>query len=307
MTTAAIFTATGTQGSSVVNGLVQRFGKNLSLRLLTRNPTAPRTTAAFSKYEGKADIDLVKADITDPDSIKAALKGVKVVFANSNSYDDMEKEVPQLEAVIDIAKAEGVELFVWSTLPSCAQISNGRFKEVTHFENKAKIQAYLEKSGLKWASVSLGFFAENVVNYQLAKPTEDGKGVEISFAVLKPETDVAWTWVARDLGPAVAHLFQAHIDNKNPELFGKIWPVASYQGSFKKLGDIIAARTGKQVTYNTPAQSYSAEMTEMSEFYNAHGLYADATLPPPELKDAGAPFSTLEQFVDEAVLPSLKL
>ncbi|KAE8221703.1 hypothetical protein CF319_g4977 [Tilletia indica] len=306
MTTAAVFTATGNQGASVVNALVQRFGKDLSIRALTRNPTSPRTKAAFAKHEGKADIKLVQADISDAQSIRDVLKGVKIVFGNANSYDDLEQEVPRMKTVIDIAKEEGIELFVWSTLPSPAHISNGRFDKVKHFENKTEIQAHLEKSGLKWASVSLGFFAENIVNYHLVQPTEDGKGYKVAFAVLKPETKVAWSWVERDLGPAVAHLFQAHINKTNPELFGKIWPVASYQGSFKKLGDLIAARTGKQVSYDTPPEAHNIEMTQMSEFYNAHGLYSDATLPPPELKDAGAPFSTLEQFVDEAVLPSLK-
>ncbi|KAK0531408.1 hypothetical protein OC834_002954 [Tilletia horrida] len=303
---AAVFTATGTQGSSVVHALAERFGKSLTIRAFTRNPTAPRTVAAFERYADKADIKPVKADIADPSSVKEALAGVNVVFANSNSFDGMEQEVDRMKKVIDIAKEAGVQLFVWSTLPSPAKITEGRITTVDHFENKEKIQSYLEQSGLKWASTSLGFFAENLVSYKLVKPTEDGAGYTIVFPVLKPESDVAWSWVEKDLGPAVAVLFKAHLDNTNPELFGKIWPVASYQGSFKKVADIISARTGKPVSHMTPPHAGNEEMTSMSTFYNEKGLYPDATLPPAELKSLGAPFSTLEQFVDEALLPSLQ-
>ncbi|KAK0557248.1 hypothetical protein OC861_007027, partial [Tilletia horrida] len=293
-TLAAVFTATGNQGSSVLNALTQTFGKSLTIRAFTRNPSAARTQAALAKYEGKADIVPVQADVADAESVREALKGVKVVFGNANSYDDLEQEVPRMKAVIDIAKEAGVELFVWSTLPSPAKDSNGKYTKVKHFENKAEIQAYLEQSGLNWASVSLGIFAENVTNYGLIKPSDDGKSLNLGFPVLKPETTIGWTWVERDLGPAVAVLFKAHLEKTNPELFKRIHYVASYQGSWKQLGDLITARTGKPVNVIVYPQGQSEEMTQMLEYYNDYSLYADQTLPPPELKSLGAPFSTLE-------------
>ncbi|KAL9940235.1 hypothetical protein V8E36_000940 [Tilletia maclaganii] len=243
---AAVFTATGTQGRSVVRALAERFGKSISIRALTSNPTSPHTLSAFKEIEGKADIDIVRADISDPASIEAALRDVDLVFGNANSFDDMDQEVPRMKKVIDIAKDANVKLVVWSTLPSPANLTNGRHKDVQHFENKALIQDYLEQSGLKYASLALGFFADNFIKWPSFSRADDGEGYQMKFPVLLPDTKVAWTWVHADLGPAVAVLFKAQLNESHPELFKRIWALASYQGSLAELVNILSERSGAQ-------------------------------------------------------------
>ncbi|KAK0548832.1 hypothetical protein OC845_003383 [Tilletia horrida] len=305
MTTVAVFLSTGAQGSSVVRALSSQFGKSITIRAFTRDPDAASTKAVFAKLTNSANIVPTGVNVSDPASVRQGLKGVNAVFLATHSMHDRDQEAAYGKLAIRIADEEGVQLFVLSSLPSPSKLSNGKYVKMSNWESKASILDALEQSRLKWVSVQPGSFCENFATFNCIKKTEED-GYEIVFPVIKPETRVGWTWVANDVGSAVSALIKAHLDNSHTDIFYNSHPVAAFQASFEDFGKLVSQRTGKKVTYRTPPQSFNEGATEMGHFANEYGFFKAADLPSPELVRIGARFSTIEQFVDAALIPHIQ-
>ncbi|KZP02738.1 NmrA-like protein, partial [Athelia psychrophila] len=69
----AVFGATGTQGSSVVNALLQ--DKTFSPRAITRNPSSDAAKALAAR-----GVEVVTGDLWDKESIRKAVAGCEAVF-----------------------------------------------------------------------------------------------------------------------------------------------------------------------------------------------------------------------------------
>lgn len=141
---------TGAQGGGVVSALQAQ--SDFKVRALTRNP---------DKAEGLGD-EVVAADLTNPETLSAALEGAYGVFANTDSWAGPHvDEVAQGTAVVEAAKAIGVEHFIWSTLPNVDEISGGSLK-VAHFTNKATVNGIVEEAGFDWFTfVEPPFYYQN--------------------------------------------------------------------------------------------------------------------------------------------------
>jgi len=162
--TIAVIGSTGTQGGAVVRAL-QGQGR-FTVRALTRNP---------EKAAGLAD-EVVAVDLTQPETLAAALDGAYGVFANTNSWAGPDvDEVAQGTAAVEAAKEAGVEHYVWSTLPNIDEISGGMFK-VDHFTNKATVNGIVEKAGFEWFTfVEPPFYYQNFLTPMYPKdPGPDG-------------------------------------------------------------------------------------------------------------------------------------
>lgn len=130
----AVFGATGNQGGGVVRALKARGAFNV--RALTRDP---------SKYEGPAD-EAAEADLDRPETLAAALEGVRGVFLVTNFWQEGADEMKQATAAIQAAKAAGVDHLIWSTLPNVEAISGGKYK-LPQFSGKAKVDSVVESAG----------------------------------------------------------------------------------------------------------------------------------------------------------------
>lgn len=156
--TIAIVGATGNQGKVVIDRLLKSaILNNVKIRALTRDPESSKSKSLALQTR----IEMTSADLNDTNSLNKALAGADYVFANLNSFLDMDNEVQHGKNVIDASKRNKVKLFVWSTLPSFAAFSKGKYTNVQHAENKAQIQEYLRNSGLTWVGASTAYFATN--------------------------------------------------------------------------------------------------------------------------------------------------
>lgn len=93
-----------------------------TVRVLTRDPQA---AAAKSLFDG-LKIELVRCDYNDLKSVQDAFEGVDIVFGNSIGDQELfmsppgavsklaMSETEQGKRYADVAKAQGVKLFVWS-------------------------------------------------------------------------------------------------------------------------------------------------------------------------------------------------
>lgn len=151
---------------------------------LTRNPSSPTSQALSAK-----GVQIIKGDVNDVDSLKAAFRGVDVIFGNtvfsdamvnSNSPDlDFMKpgqntrelgydlELQQGKNVVDAAAsvAPTLDKFIWSSLSNATKWSNGKYTGVYTFDCKAHVVDYIYEMypelAEKTSVLQMGLFITN--------------------------------------------------------------------------------------------------------------------------------------------------
>lgn len=97
------FGATGNQGGSVINSVLgdSKTSNEFKMRGIMRDPSKPNAKALEAR-----GVETVAADINDKDPIRAALQGAHTVFAVTNYWDKMDKqlEIDQGKAIADISE-----------------------------------------------------------------------------------------------------------------------------------------------------------------------------------------------------------
>lgn len=113
MPTFLITGATGQQGGATINALLNDGRSDLSIKALTRNPSSTAAQSLSSR-----GVVVVKGDLSDRESLQAALKGVDAVhlvtdFTGPKGCDG---EIEQGKLFVDVAKENG---YFPSSFPSC--------------------------------------------------------------------------------------------------------------------------------------------------------------------------------------------
>src|SRR5467141_4877492 len=158
----AVVGATGQQGGATVRAL--QADKQFKVRALTRNP---------AKYS-ELDDEVVQADLTSPETLKAAFEGAHGVFLVTNIWEEGTDEIKQATAAVRTAKDAGVKHFIWSTLPNVEAISGGRF-HVPHFTGKAKVDRLVMEAGFaNHTFVIAPFFYQNLTDALAPQQQVDG-------------------------------------------------------------------------------------------------------------------------------------
>ena len=190
--TIVVIGATGSQGSGVVNTLVNEGSFNV--RATTRDP---------EKYSGNAH-ETVYADLTDLQSLKEAFKDAYGVFVVTNYWGGAD-EIDQGKNAVEAAKETGIQHFVWSTLPDVESISNGEF-DVPFFTNKSKLDDVVKNAGFKYTSfVEAPFYFQNLAAW--LAPQEQQDGTTGWTLPLDPTKEVVHWSDINDMGKVVAGAF----------------------------------------------------------------------------------------------------
>lgn len=132
-----VFGATGNQGGSVIASVLanDKLASEYKIRGVTRDPSKPKGQALAEK-----GVELVKADLSDKESVQKAIDGSHAVFAVTNcmsitqrsirliviltgivtadwEYMSKDIEVSQGKNIADACKAAGVSILIWSSIP----------------------------------------------------------------------------------------------------------------------------------------------------------------------------------------------
>jgi len=293
----AVFGATGTQGSTVVNSLLS--DGTFTPRAITRNPASDK--ALTLKARGA---EVVQADVWDKESIKKAITGCEGVFGVTDFFDptiypkNLKGEIEQGKNLVDASKEVGIKFFVWSSLPGCTKISKGKYSHIAHFDNKAIIEEYLTSSGVPNATVLTGWFSEDLWKFGALTKTSSGT-FELAIPKYSASSEQSFTWVARDLGPAVLALFK-HRDRE--EINNRAFPVITEKMTYPEFAKILQKSLGKEVKFVSPPTAGSEEFDEMYEYLSTIGFY-ETPAPNPDLVALGVTFGTLEEFAETEVKP----
>ncbi|GJN90005.1 hypothetical protein Rhopal_003000-T1 [Rhodotorula paludigena] len=150
--------ATGNQGSGVVSALLS--STSFSVRAISSNPTSAKAQAFLDKHRAHAHsgrLTVVKGDLNSPQELLDALSGTQGLFAALPFMVEKDEsgtplELKQGQTLVNAAKVVGIEHFVYSGLPSIAELSDGKYTAATHWEAKHRTAQYAE-TRLKAVSV----------------------------------------------------------------------------------------------------------------------------------------------------------
>lgn len=138
--------ATGTVGSALVPALRAR---GVAVRAMTRNPGQP------AAHEGNTEY--VTADLNDPESVAAALKGVDAVFLNSPSAADAARLQIQFA---DLARQAGVRRLVLLSQYAARADSPVRF-----LRWHAEVEAHVGELGLDHTVLRPNLFMQGLFGF----------------------------------------------------------------------------------------------------------------------------------------------
>ncbi|KAI8725404.1 NmrA domain-containing protein [Fusarium sp. LHS14.1] len=158
-----VYGATGAQGGSVVQSLLQNKFQAFKIRGITRNPDSDKAKAL--KEQG---VEVVKADGLVKEEVVEAFKDSWGVFVNTNSDDPAvnqpggPSETDLGKSIVDAAAEAGVRHFVYSGMASASEITGGAVPNKA-FEEKHAIGEYAKSKGVFETVniVSPGWYMEN--------------------------------------------------------------------------------------------------------------------------------------------------
>ncbi|KAJ8586332.1 NAD(P)-binding protein [Rhizopogon salebrosus TDB-379] len=293
----AVFGATGTQGSSIVQALLAE--GTFIPRAITRNSNSEK--AMKLKTLGA---EVAQADLWDIDSLKRVLSGVEAVYGVTDYHDpkniakghDSERLLGR--NLVDAAKATDVKFFIWSSLPHSTRVSNGKYPNVYLFDNKASVEDYLRDSGLQHSILHTGYFAENLWNLHSLVSVPDSDGLELIVPRSDPHFPQYFTWVERDLGQCALALLK-HYKDCESEVLSQTFYAVGAKLSYTQFASILQQGLGKPVSFVSSQTCGTQELDDMYEFMSEFGLYPHATIPDPQLVSLGVKFHTMEEFSQE--------
>jgi uncharacterized protein YbjT (DUF2867 family) len=162
----AVTGATGQQGGATARALLAAGAR---VRALVRNPDGAAAQALRS-----AGVQLVRADLDDPEGLPRALDGVDGVFAVTTftGPQGTAGEVTHGRAIGDAAAAAGVAHVVYSSVGGAERRSG-----VPHFESKRRVEEHLHelsrRVGLRVTVIRPTFFMDNFTGF-MAPQVADG-------------------------------------------------------------------------------------------------------------------------------------
>ena len=133
--------ATGNVGRNVVEQLVRR---GADVRALVRDP---------SKAGLPESVAVVKGDLLDVDSLRAALSGVSTLFLLNAVVPD---EFTQALIALNVAREADIERIVYLSV-----IEGDRYVNVPHFAGKFAVERMIEAMGLNATILRPAYFISN--------------------------------------------------------------------------------------------------------------------------------------------------
>jgi uncharacterized protein YbjT (DUF2867 family) len=228
---------------------------------MTRKPESEAARALAAK-----GAEIVRADLDDEASLRAAMKGAWGAVAVQNTWEaGVEGEEEQGKRFAKIAKDAGIQHLLYQSVGS-AHRNTG----IPHFDNKWRIEQSIRELGLpSWTVLRPVFFMENLLSPWF-KPYIDKGNLAIG---MKPETRLQMIAVA-DIGKYGRAAIERH-----EELNGKAIDLAGDELTGPEAAKILSEVTGRKIEfYQVPIEQVregSQEFAIMLEWFDAAGYDAD--------------------------------
>ncbi|KAJ9148418.1 HSCARG dehydrogenase [Pleurostoma richardsiae] len=301
----AVFGATGQQGSSIVNYVLNdaEFSRQYKIRAITRHLDSEKAQKL------KERVEVVQGDVLDRASLEAALTGVQVVFAMTTpslTPDGVAVEFNSAKTIADVAVQKGAEYIIFSTMPPVQGRSSGKYTEVISFDAKVKAEQYIRSLPIKSAFYAPGLFMENFqdIPYLAPQPLPDGTWALTRLASSKSR--IPLIDAIGDTGKFIGAILA------EPDKYeGKTFCAAGGIYTGDEIVAILSRATGKTIVYKQvsteefkkslpfTADSF-VEFVEALSYGEEFGYYGPDTekLVAWAAENARGKLSTLEEFLE---------
>jgi uncharacterized protein YbjT (DUF2867 family) len=277
----AVTGATGLQGGGLVRAALADPDGGYRVRAITRNPDsdAARALAVLGA-------EVVRADITDLDSLIAAFTGAYAAYCVTNYWEifDPEAEIAQASNLADAVSAAGVSHVIWSSLEDTRNwvpLTDERMPtlagsyKVPHYDTKGQAEEFFVRAGRPTTFLMTSFYWENMINFGLG-PHPDADGQLVLNLPLKgaPLPGIA----AKDIGASAYEIIKA-----GPPATTDRIGISGEHLTGDEMAASLATALGRPVRY--------APVT--ADQFRAFGF--------PGAEDLGNMFQFLEDFTDDVV------
>ncbi|EJU01397.1 NADP-binding protein [Dacryopinax primogenitus] len=288
--------ATGKQGSSVLNALLEHGG------YLARGLTRDTTSAASKAFTAKG-AEMVQVSVTDKAGLAAAFQGAYAVFGYT-ILRSADSESVQGKNMVDACLANNVPLFIWSSLPSASDLAgqNAKFALLDH---KGEVNTYLNTTGQAAVTLYMGVFSENLFNQRQLVRVSPGKW-EIQYPIAPAAMRQPFSYIGKDTGGVAVAIIDHWSDASwREKLTENPIPMCSYKITGTDMAKILSQTTGSTVTYERQEETVPEPLKTMWTMAVKYWNYDDP-IPPKILVDLGVKFHTFEDFVREEVAPFME-
>lgn len=256
--TILIIGATGAMGRPIVKQLLSDPQNHWQIRAFTRNLQSPQAQQLVELGQGR--VELFQGDLNDAESVAAAVQGMYGVFCNTDFWSSCSVAVEREQGlrVLNAAKAANIQHLVYSSLESCAYLSEGKIP-VAHFDAKAAVEHEIDwqRSHEFMQQLTDGWYAnhvtvlrtvayfENLTSFFLPQKgtLSDGRdGYIFTF----PMQDAAFPFVALD---DIAY-FTAYLFAYPQEWGGRTLSIASDSITIADLASTFEQVTGIPTEYH---------------------------------------------------------
>lgn len=250
--------ATGQQGGATARELL---AAGHTVYAMTRNPEGDAARALAD-----AGARVVRGDLDDEASLKAALRGMWGVFAVQNTWEaGVEAEEEQGKRIARLAKAAGVHHFVYASVGSAHKDTG-----IPHFDNKARVEETVRGLGFpSYTIIRPVFFMENLASPWFKPGIDDG----VLALGMNGDTPLQMIAVA-DIGRYGRIAFEEH-----EALNGQALDIAGDSLTPVEAAAALSQAAGREIKhFQVPIEdvrSFSDDFATMLEWFDAVGYSAD--------------------------------
>lgn len=267
--------STGRQGGAVARHLIKA---KHDVRALTRDPNKPA-----ARELGQMGCDIVQGDLDDADSVRRALEGCYGLFSVQSFWDvGKEGEIRQGKLLADLAKAEGVQHLVYSSVGGANRETN-----IPHFDSKWEIEQHIRELGLPATVFRPSFFYENFESPDMRDAILGGK---LQLPMMR---DRSLQMIATDdIGGFVTLAF-----NKPQQFIGKSIDISGDELTMPQVAATLSSVLNRLVTFEQipmeQVERQSSESAIMFRWFNEVGYNANIGM----LRDIYPPLATFETWL----------
>lgn len=222
--TVVVFGVTGRQGGAAAKHLLKT---GWSVKGVTRNPDSKKAIKLSA-----SGVELVKADLDNPEALKKAFDGVNAVFSVQNPWiTGLEKEIEHGIRIAEMAVAADVKHLVYASAGT-GESNTG----VPHFNSKIEIEAHIKSLGIPFTILRSASFMELMRDKDFLPP--------LVMWNVKPKIlgeDFPVMWISTDDVGAIA----AVVCNEPDTFIGKELSLGADLKSVKGCREIYKSVYGK--------------------------------------------------------------
>jgi uncharacterized protein YbjT (DUF2867 family) len=244
----AVMGATGSQGSGLVQAILDDPNGGFQARAITRDLNSDKARALAQK-----GVEVVAADLDDPESVNRAFAGAYGAYCVTFfwAHFSPEKEQAHARVMANAAKQAGLKHVIWSTLEDTRKLVplsdnrmptlQGKYK-CPHFDSKGEADHFFSDLGLPVTFLLTTFYWDNMYMFGMGPK----KGADGKYTLTFPIGDKRMSGIAaEDIGRIAYGIFK-----KGEQYIGKRVAVAGEHLTGKQMAASLSKALGKDVVYN---------------------------------------------------------